>query len=354
MVKYCLTLVIFFSLAACYEEIDLPIPRGQADTNIVIQGDFIKGEIESNIKVYVSRTAGKQSFSELIRVNSVLIENDLGQKISLNEDNDGGYSFKIKNEDVNFSTSIGRQIRLSAIDYDKNLIQSTFQSIVKGPAFEKIQYKVVERIVIGINNIKEAAEFIDVSGSLKKSELQETNYFYNDFEHHYQIVEQIENRPVTNVCYVTEKIKQPLQQFNANEINAEGALNFPILSTKSNNSYAEDSYLTIAVNVMNEGAYNYRSILSNLTEKDNSIFTTAKDKVKSNLAIVGKPDSEVYGYFTVTNQAISRIKLLAKDFKKIKKDCPSELDEIGGCVRRQCCNCLIVKGSSFEKPHFWN
>jgi hypothetical protein len=354
MKKNLLTLVIVSAMIACYDEIDLPIPRGQEETNIVIQGDFVKGEIESTVKVFFSRTAGKQSFSELIRVKSTQIENDLGQKIILNEDNDGGYSAKVKNSDGSFSTSIGRKIKLNAVDYANNQINSTFQPISNGAAFDSVWYKVENRNIIGVDNILEETEFIDVFGSLRKSSQQNQNYFYNEFEHHYLINEQIENLPITQTCYVNEKISRPISQFNANEINVTGAKNFPLISIQSNNTYSDNSFLTITVNSINEEAFIYRSRLLNLTKKDESIFTNTKDKLVSNFTVVGKPDIEVFGYFTVSTQATSRIKLLAKDFKKIKKDCPSELDEIGGCVRRQCCNCLIVKGSTLEKPYFWN
>jgi hypothetical protein len=287
-------------------------------------------------------------------VTSVMVENDKGQIISLIEDDDGGYSAKIKIDDQSFITKEGSRIRLNVLDYSNDLIQSKFQVIERGPSFDNISYKIVNKDIIAIGNVKEEAEFIELNGQLKKSVNNTTNYFYTDFLHHYLINEQIENQAIIRTCYVTEKIKTPINQFNANEINTNGGQNFPLLTLRSDNTYSDDSYMSIIVNTIDEDAYKYREQLANLTSNENNIFSTNKDKIKSNFAVNNKLQIEVFGFFTVATQSVARVKLLAKDFKKIKKDCPSELDEIGGCVRKQCCNCMIVKGASLDKPHFWN
>jgi hypothetical protein len=353
MNKITFILIFLLSLHSCYDEIDLPIPRGQAETNTVIIGDLIKGEFETSITVFFAVTAGKQSFSELIRVNSVIVENDLGQKIKLEEANDGSYYSKIANNDPSFSTANGRRIRLFAIDYSNNEIASNYQHIVNGPSFDSLWYRVENKKIKGPDNIEEEAEFINVFGNLLKSK-DGVIFFYYNFDHHYLINEQVENEPITRTCYITEKIKSPLVQFNANEINPSGAMNFPLLSIQSNNNYSDNSFITVTLNAINEDAYNHRSQLAELIKNDNTIFSNPKDKIVSNFSVKGKPQTEVFGYFNVVTQATKRIKILANDFKKIKKECPSELDENGNCVRRQCCNCLIVKGSSLERPYFWN
>ncbi len=197
---------LFLIALSCNDQIDLPIPRG-FEPIVVIQGHVAKTKSSLNAKVIISNSSSSTSFSALIRVTSVVMENDKGQSIKLSEGQDGSYIANIPLTSSTFDTKLGVKYRLIVVDFKNNKYESTFEDIISGSTLSNPKFKVDERTVTNTNGGTDKIKYFTSTVDINKQPAS-GSLFKFDYELSYSIQEGILGQPPRpRKCYVTNLIE---------------------------------------------------------------------------------------------------------------------------------------------------
>lgn len=154
-------------------------------------------------------------------------------------------------------------------------------------------------------------------------------------------------------CYITNDITgQQAHLFNGSEIKVERIENQLLATTVVDTRFAFDYYYTVVQSTMDEAAYEYFSLINEISNTQGSIFDKPSAPVPGNLVNIDDPDEEVLGYFEVVRSDTTRIRLRAEDVPGfIFHPCPLRVDYTD--EPRECLNCLIIRNSTHDRPYFW-
>lgn len=154
-------------------------------------------------------------------------------------------------------------------------------------------------------------------------------------------------------CYITNDVTgQELQLFNGAEIKVDRVENTLLTSTKVDARFAFDFYYSIIQSTIDEAAYNYLSLINEVSNTQGSIFDKPAAPIPGNFRNLAQPDEEVLGYFFVTRSDTTRLRLRAEDVPGfISAPCPLRVDyseEPSACL-----NCLLIENSTYRRPYYW-
>jgi hypothetical protein len=350
-IKYIFFTFLFTSVA-CNDVIDLPVPRG-LDAIKVIQGVVAKSKSNVTATVYISNSSSANSFSSLIRVNSVVVENSKGQTIKLVDGINGSYSASVPLNSPSFDTRSDVKYKLIVVDFQNNKYESGFQEIIDGSNLSNPKFKVEERAVPFETGGNEIVKYLTSTVDIVKQP-NSGSLFKFDYEVSYAITEGKVGNPRGITCYVTNL--NELKGIAINEtknLSPEKFKNYPAFETVLDSKFAEQAYVNVIIGTINEGTREYFEQLQLLRTKEVSIFQPQGDRLISNLRTVSNPDVPVIGYFYGSYQDTARMRIIPSQVGNPAHICPTAVNEVGACDFPACCNCLQLKGSSNSKPAFW-
>jgi hypothetical protein len=350
---YIIIASIVMTFSACLDEIDLPLPRG-FEPIIVIQGAVVKSKNALSAKVFISNSSSSTSFSQLIRVASVTLENDKGQKIALSDGQDGSYITSIPLNSSAFDSKNTNTYRLTVVDFKKNTYQSTFEPILDGSTLSNPKFEVTQRTITTPFGPKDTVKFFTSKVDINKP-TSAGNLYKFDYEHSYAITEGQIGGPRLRTCYVTNLLE--LNGINIQDlktITPEKLKSYPAIDISLDYKFAEESYVSIIIGSITEQAKDYFEQQNLLRSKDITIFQPQGERITTNFTTLNNEEIPVIGYFYGSFQDTVRMKVLPSAVGSPRHVCPTTLNEQRQCNFPQCCNCMQLKGASLSKPAFWN
>ena len=100
---------------------------------------------------------------------------------------------------------------------------------------------------------------------------------------------------------------------------------------------------------MTQNAYNYWFEIDEIANNVGGLFDTPPATIRGNIYNINDESELVLGYFEASASSIIRVKTFRQDIPyDIQNPCETSWN-----VPEQCLNCLIIPGSTLERPDYW-
>lgn len=153
-------------------------------------------------------------------------------------------------------------------------------------------------------------------------------------------------------CYITNDITgQQAMLFNGAEIKVPLINDLLLSSTEIDSRFAFAYYFSVIQTTMDKAAYDYWTLIDQISNVEGSIFDRPAASVTGNFRNTANPDEEVLGYFEVVRSDTSFLQLKSDDIPFfIQIPCPfaERLRE-----PRSCTDCILLDNSSYHRPYYW-
>jgi hypothetical protein len=313
----CLTaFILIITATGCVKQF---LPEFGTDPNLYVVEGLITDQPGSQ-GVRVSRSIPLGKSSDLIPVSgcNVWITNDLGTKYTLTGASSGMYFTS-----NDFRGVVGRKYTLyvEVTRYDvptkKKVVDFTVQSkpaeMLPVPPIDSLYYEKLQ--LTAENGFPVEGEgcqvLLNTSDPANKS-----RFFRWDYSETWKIQGPTYQKTINSVCWITN---------NSDEINAKAVTGLSENKIKaqkvkfiSNQSDRLSVRYRIQVNQysLNENEFNYWSDLEKITQQSGNFYDITPASVNGNLFIVGNPDRQVLGYFSVSAKS-SKVMYIDDYFKKL-------------------------------------
>lgn len=169
----------------------------------------------------------------------------------------------------------------------------------------------------------------------------------------YSFQERARDGNIPPPCYIINDVTgQQTELFNGAEIKVDRIPNVMLASTPVDSRFAFDFYFLVVQSTMDEAAYQYLSLIDQMSNTVGSIFDKPSAPVPGNFRNVENPDEEVLGYFEVVRSDTTWVRLRSDDVPGfIQPPCPFLPDY--SREPPECLGCLLIKNSSYHRPYYW-
>lgn len=155
--------------------------------------------------------------------------------------------------------------------------------------------------------------------------------------------------PPPQWCYITNDLEQ--QQvflYDGSTLKANEIARRFMTSRLADKAFVSEYYFQAVRSSLTSDAFRFWDELNEVTNSQGSIFDRPMGPVNGNLFNVNNPDERVLGYFEVSQVDTTRILVRTEDTPfDIRLPCPQV-----GPVGPECIDCLVLKNSIKEKPHW--
>lgn len=154
-------------------------------------------------------------------------------------------------------------------------------------------------------------------------------------------------------CYITNDITgQQALLFDGEELKVDRIREQLLATTVVDTRFAFDYYYTVVQSTMDVAAFEYFSLIDEISNTQGSIFDKPAAAVIGNIRNSNDPEEQVLGYFEVVRSDTTRLRLRADDVPGyIFHPCPLRVDYSEEPL--SCLNCLLIKNSTHDRPYFW-
>lgn len=113
-------------------------------------------------------------------------------------------------------------------------------------------------------------------------------------------------------------------------------------------------YFNVSQLTLNKKTYEYWEKVVQLANPDGDIFDLPPAPLPGNVYNVDNKNEIVLGYFEVTGKSITRKALYRNDIDPLRVPDKDYLCSYWGGYGPICCNCLLLDGSTLERPDYWD
>lgn len=154
-------------------------------------------------------------------------------------------------------------------------------------------------------------------------------------------------------CYITNDISgQQSRLFNGEKLKVDRIRDQLLATTVVDSRFAFDYYYTVVQSTMDVAAYEYFSLIDEVSNTEGSIFDKPPAAVIGNIKNTNNPEEQVLGYFEVVRSDTTRLRLRDNDVPGfIFHPCPLRVDYSEEPL--SCLNCLLIRNSTHDRPYFW-
>jgi Domain of unknown function (DUF4249) len=174
-----------------------------------------------------------------------------------------------------------------------------------------------------------------------------------------EIVKIYEIFPVQHQCFLTDNFNtQNVPITNLSELQSGTSIDLKIAQRKIDYTFqARQCYSVYQLTITKE-AYEYWKKVNFLLAQNGSIFDAPPAVVPGNIYFAGEPgEPAALGFFEVCSADIKRKYLqngdLGEEFRSFPEYCAYDWSRWPPVNHLECDNCLLLAGSSYEKPFYW-
>ncbi len=346
-------LLLALSFSACLDKIDILVPK-EIQESLVVQGGIYRYKNSMRAEVQLRMVSDEKSQSRTTRVEDAYVENNFGQKIQLLETGDGIYSADVPGWS-DFNKEYGTKYRIVIQTLRNVVYMSSFNALIASPTIDRLQYKIVKKNIINQLGQYELADFVELDIDSKIKEENGTKYLLKyDIINSYKYTDQLLGLPPGKLCYVTQKADLiNVLLYDARLSQDERLIEFPVYDRKIDYLFSEGYYGTVVQQAIDEEAYDYFTQINELNNREGTIYEPPAGRILTNIKNVTDTTQAAHGYFVAVAQDTARIYINPSELGNPKRQCPTPPSEFSICPIRSCCDCLILRGASLSKPHFW-
>ena len=179
-----------------------------------------------------------------------------------------------------------------------------------------------------------------------------------DFRRTYAVTDenQIGNGPGKR-CYLSEVPDPTRLAVQDGNLIDKDVITTVVYDELINPRFAEGYYLTVIQQSLSSEAFEYWDAVAQSIERTGNLFEPPAGRIRTNFEIQsGTGNSDIFGFFYVTNETSSHFYVSPETAGSPKTFCPPPPTPGvpgGGCAVPVCCDCLSAAGSTLSKPLFW-
>lgn len=354
-----LALMIFFN--GCLSEISLDAPVVNPES-IAIRGVVKSGDTAS-VVVKVTNVVNFRAFEipEVIQGARVTVTDESGNTLEVPLQDNGNYELFFPEGNPNFQIAPGKSYQLSVGLPDGRQYQSAFESLEPVPKPDTLTFTVESREFGNeIGNIV-VKEYLDVR--IKTPIIKPDGNGKARFKWSMRGVFQFSEPPdftagvpvpSPKVCYSYEDVNlDKVIIFNGSSSLQDTLDDFQILEKFMDYRFHEGYYLTVFQQSLSPDAYRYWEEIQSLVNVDGTVYDPPPGKIKGNIRNVDDETEEVFGFFYATEERLIR-RYIPRGMTSSGRFCPHRITiENLWETQRQCFDCRLRPGSTYDKPDFW-
>lgn len=353
-------LLSIFWFGGCLEEIALNAPIVNPES-IAIRGVLKAGDTVKVI-VRITNVSNFRAFEipEPIRNARVFVEDELGDKLEVPMEESGDYQLIMPEGHSDFRIEPGKFYKLSVELPDGRHYRSTVEPLHPVPEPTSLTFGKFKREFgneIGNIVVKEYLDF-RVNTPIIQPDGQEKSYLKWSAKGVFRFSEppNFNGNPLPSpkICFSYEDLNlETVIIFNGAESRLDTLYNFHLLEKLMDYRFHEGYYLTVYQQSLSAGAYHYWEQVKDLINLDGTVYDPPPGEIKGNIRNVNDETEDVFGYFYATQETLIR-KYIPRGLTNSARFCPDRITiENYMDTQRQCFNCLLRPGSTYEKPDFW-
>jgi hypothetical protein len=273
-------------------------------------------------------------------LSALYVENEIGQKVEL-PFKEASHSISFDLPNPNFEVKEGMKFKISGTAFDGKQYESEFVEMKSTPKIEKLSFDI-------------SGGEIQIKIDTKLNVENGTNSILKwDIENNYKYTDQLSGFPPDKLCYVISKADlKNVKMYDGRQASFDEIKNYSVYNRQVDYVLAEGYYCTVIQQSIDEKAFNYFSQINDLNQRKGNIYEPPAGRISSNIKET-KNNAQVFGYFYAAEQDTMRIYISPDAAGNPNRQCPVPPNEFSLCPIRSCCDCLTLKGSRLEKPHFW-
>ena len=334
-----LALLTCFTITSCLDQVDLNIPL-EATDGLVFQGGMVKVGDQVKVTLVVRFLTNVGGVSEISKLKEAYIENDKGQLLELSFEKAAHRI--VTTSTPAFEINLGMKFRFKGAAVNDRKYESDWMTLNETPKIESLKYTIEDFKSL---TFQISTKTIDDAGQRKIMKW--------DIENNYKLTDQLWGSPPGKLCYVTSKADlRKVKMLDTRESTDDRLDDFTVYGKNVDYLLSEGYYFTVIQQALDEKSYNYFQQVNELNQREGNIYEPPAGEIISNIRELSG-SSKAYGFFYVVEQDTSRIYISPEEAGNPARQCPVEPTEIDPCPVISCCDCLYLKGSTLNKPYFW-
>ena len=343
-------IMVLFVIPSCVDEIDFDLPAGVEDA-LVIQGQLLKGD-PSTISVEVVKLFDFTGANRNIAVQDVFLQNSNGEELELDEIREGIYFASIPNGSPNFTIDNSSEYWISLRTFDGRKYQSTNQTLRSVPEISSMRVAIETKEVLDGNGdvIPRNVMSYYINTPLRAGASADKARLFWQINRNYRILDN-----GLQTCYIDERQSiNDIKPVDGSTLSEDNLTDYFLFDTPLDHRYAFDAYISVSQFSLDPGAFEYRRQISELQQREGSIFEDPVGKLISNIENTEDPNDIVYGYFEASEVNTFHFFVDSLDAGAPPALCPPNVPPPpgGGCPVLVCCDCTLA-GGSLIKPDYW-
>ena len=344
--KSSISILLFFLLIlsiGCLDELDTQFDNTLVN-NLVIQGRIVKGN-PSVATVQITNVFTFQP-ERLISAQSVVIFDEEGDRVELQQFATGFYREFISANDPNFEVEFGKSFYLEVSTFDGRMFQSEPETLYPLPSESQVSYQITDQEIInglGELDLRKVVEFQYNTDIQAVREFPKSRIRLNPFR-----VFRLRDDTQT-ICYVTDRLSvlNPItingDEFTGNQFEKI------IYAQTIDHHFAFDYVFAVESESLSEGAITYFEQIGDLSNPSGDLFQKPPGKVKTNIVNMTNPSERPYGYFYVTELDTSFIFIDSIDVGEPAEFCPTP----PGPGIDICDTCEFFPNATILRPYYY-
>lgn len=334
-------IIIIFSVG-CVDPINLLSPE-TAKSYLIIDGLLSISGTTAKVTVNTYRSSFNTERSSPTLVDQVELIDNQGKKLALQRITVGVYE---ATETPEFRFELNKNYKIS-VRFGGDLFESEWMPLLPVPKINTLSQ-------IYTPETTDTPPNVEIQITTEFNDQHTTQILRWNVIRAYQITEQIEGGSPGKTCYVT--VRDDLlgnTTLDGRVLPKNEKFRISATSRRINADFAEDSYYSIVLESIDLNTFKYFKARQNLVSREGNLFETPPGQLFSNIRCVNDSTKNVLGYFYATQQDTARIYISPESVGTPVKLCPRPPVETTACPAEQCCNCLVIRGSTTRKPHYW-
>ena len=333
----------------CSEVIDLKV--NEQEQNIVIYGKVTDGTAGNELSISLTSEAGAEQ-EPIEGAQAVLLENNI--PIGIYEPYEPGkYRLNLRGD----SARAGQQYELSITLPDGRQFKSLPAIMPELAAIDKPRFD-ASVVDVTVNQAGLLVERNLIQLWVDTEIVDQENDFYlkwdifetYSFQERFRVTNPPEPIPS---CYITNVTTgQEIYLFNGAEIKVPEIRDQLLSTSEIDSRFAFDYYFSVVQTTMDKQAFEYWTLVNEVSNSRGSIFDQPPAPVGGNFRNEEDPDELVLGYFEVVRSDTTRARVRGDAIPFfVSIPCPGLAP--GVIEPAACTDCLLIKNSTFNRPYFW-
>lgn len=340
--------MLLFAFGSCVEpvEFDDDSPQGF----LVVDGSVVANAAKHTVKLGRGGPLGKRVFERVSGARLTLIQGN-EERAGFIEVGEGEY--ELSAEEI--PGVVGESYHLEIELLNGKKYRTDPEIIPQAVVIDSISFDVlIEDFVNDLGNVINR-KIVKIFVNTTLPDFNDGPYLRWRLKDVYRVQERLCG-PMPQTCYIRPPdFTPPIKLVNGDNFNPDLPIREELAWRNINYAFGERYSFSVTQVSQTESALDYWTKVDQIVSLDGSIFDIAPAPIRGNVFNVDDPEEMVLGYFSSIATDTSHLFMTRFDVASVETVSPF----CGipgfplGYFPLECCNCLELKYSSYDRPDFW-